>query len=85
VPPFANVGEGNITTSAHDLSKFYQLQLCVEAGIKMAYVSNYIIACAPIFQINSTGYGMGLFYYKNLGFGHGGDGSGISVRCYSDQ
>ncbi|MCF8303281.1 MAG: beta-lactamase family protein [Bacteroidales bacterium] len=80
----ANVGEGNIITSARDLSKFYQLLLSGQAGIKMAYVSNYMMACVPISQINSTGYGMGLFNYKNLGYGHGGDGSGISVRCYAD-
>lgn len=80
----ANVGEGNIITSARDLSKFYHLLLSGQAGIKMAYVSNYMMACVPISQINSTGYGMGLFNYINLGYGHGGDGSGISVRCYAD-
>lgn len=79
-----NVGEGNIITSARDLSKFYQLLLSGEAGIKMTYVSNYMMACAPTSQINSAGYGMGLFHYVNLGYGHGGDGSGMMVRCYSD-
>jgi len=80
----ANVGEGNVISSPRDLSKFYHLLLSGQAGIKMAYVSNYMMACVPTSQINSTGYGMGLFNYKNLGYGHGGDGSGISVRCYTD-
>lgn len=80
----ANVGEGNIITSPRDLSKFYKFLLSGEAGIHMAYVTNYMMACVPISQINSTGYGMGLFHYKNLGYGHGGDGAGISVKCYSD-
>jgi D-alanyl-D-alanine carboxypeptidase len=80
----AYVGEGNVITSPRDLSKFYQLLLSGEAGIKMAYVSNYMMACVPTSQINAASYGMGLFHYKCLGYGHGGDGSGISVRCYSD-
>lgn len=80
----ANVGEGNAITSPRDLGKFYQLLLNGEAGIKMTYVCNYMMACVPISPINSTGYGMGLFHYKHLGYGHGGDGSGTSVSCYSD-
>jgi D-alanyl-D-alanine carboxypeptidase len=80
----ANVGEGNVITSARDLSRFYQLLLNGEAGIEMAYVSNYMMALVPTSQINSVSYGMGLFNYVHLGFGHGGDGAGISVRCYSD-
>jgi hypothetical protein len=55
-----------------------------EAGITIANVSNFMMASVPTSPINSVGYGMGLFEYKNLGYGHGGDGSGISVRCYSD-
>ena len=80
----ANVGEGNIISSPRDLSKFYTLLLSGEAGIKMSYVTNYMMACVPTSQINSCGYGMGLFHYKKLGYGHGGDGTGISVKCYSD-
>lgn len=80
----ANIGEGNIITSPRDLSKFYNLLLKGEAGIEMAYVGNYMMSCVPTSQITSCGYGMGLFHYLNLGYGHGGDGSGISVKCYSD-
>jgi D-alanyl-D-alanine carboxypeptidase len=80
----ANVGEGNVITSARDLNKFYQLLLSGQAGIEMTYVSNYMMDCVPTSQTSSTGYGMGLFHYENLGYGHGGDGSGISVRCYVD-
>lgn len=80
----ANVGEGNIITSPRDLIKFYHLLLNGEAGINIAYVSNYMMACVPTSELNSCGYGMGLFHYTNLGYGHGGDGSGISVKCYSD-
>jgi hypothetical protein len=61
----ANVGEGNIITSARNLSKFYKLLLSGEAGINMDYVSNYMMACVPTSQINSAGYGMGLFNYQN--------------------
>lgn len=80
----ANVGEGNIITSARDLSKFYHLLLSGKTSIKMSYVSNYMMACVPTSQINSSGYGMGLFQYLNLGYGHGGDGSGMSLKCFSD-
>lgn len=80
----ANIGEGNVISSARDLSKFYHLLLNGKAGIKMTYVSNYMMACVPTSQINSSGYGMGLFRYLNLGYGHGGDGSGMSLKCFSD-
>lgn len=80
----ANVGEGNIITSPRDLSRFYRLLLSGEAGIRMAWVTNYMMAWVPISQISSSGYGMGLFNYKELGYGHGGDGTGISVKCFSD-
>lgn len=81
----ANVGEGNIITSPRDLCKFYELLLNGEAGIKMAYVSSYMMASVPTSQISSSGYGMGLFHYLNLGYGHGGDSSGTSVKCFTDQ
>ncbi len=80
----ANVGEGNVITSARDLSKFYHLLLSGQTSIKMTYVSNYMMACVPTSQINSSGYGMGLFQYLNLGYGHGGDGAGMSLKCFSD-
>jgi len=81
----ANIGEGNMITSPRDLCKFYDLLLKGEAGIDISYVSNYIMNCVPASPTSSTGYGTGLFHYVNLGYGHGGDGSGISVKCYTDQ
>jgi len=81
----ANVGEGNMITSPHDLARFYELLFKGEAGIEISYVSNYIMNCVPASSISSTEYGAGVFHYVNLGYGHGGDGSGISVKCYTDQ
>src|SRR5690606_4107092 len=80
----ASVGEGNIITSFRDLCKFYHLLLNGKAGINMALLSNYMMACVPTSPVSKTGYGMGLFHYNDLGYGHGGDGSGISVKCYTD-
>lgn len=80
----ANVGEGNMITSPRDLCKFYRMLLTGEAGISMSYVSNYMMACVPTDALSSREYGMGLFYYLNLGYGHGGDGSGITVKCFTD-
>jgi D-alanyl-D-alanine carboxypeptidase len=81
----ANVGEGNMITSPRDLCKFYELLLKGKAGIEISYVSNYVMNCVPAKPTSSVGYGTGLFHYVNLGYGHGGDGSGISVKCYTDQ
>ena len=81
----ANIGEGNMITSPRDLCKFYELLLKGEAGVDISYVSNYIMNCVPASTTSSTGYGTGIFHYVNLGYGHGGDGSGISVKCYTDQ
>ena len=80
----ANVGEGNIITSLHDIARFYRLLLRGEAGITLSTVSKYMINCRPIADHSIVSYGAGLFHYPNLGYGHGGDGSGISVKCYTD-
>ncbi len=80
----ANVGEGSIITSARDLTRFYKLLLSGKAGIRMALISNYLTATVPISPSSTAGYGMGIFHYNLLGYGHGGDGAGISVKCYSD-
>lgn len=81
----ADVGEGNMITSPHDLCAFYELLLKGESGIDITYVSNYMMNCVPTSSTSSRGYGMGLYHYINLGYGHGGDGSGISVKCFTDQ
>lgn len=80
----ANVGEGNMITSARDMSKFYQLLLKGEARVDIAHVSKYMMDCRLISPISTVGYGPGLFHYVNLGFGHGGDGAGFTVRCFTD-
>jgi D-alanyl-D-alanine carboxypeptidase len=80
----ANIGEGNIITSLRDMARFYRLLLRGEAGITLSSVSKYMINCRPIADHSIVGYGAGLFHYPNLGYGHGGDGSGISVKCYTD-
>ena len=80
----ANIGEGNIITSLHDMARFYSLLLSGRAGINLTNISKYMINCRPIADHSTVGYGGGLFYYPNLGYGHGGDGSGLSVKCYTD-
>ncbi len=80
----ANIGEGNMITSTKDLSKFYKLLLKGEAGVSLVNVNKFMKDCRPIAELSTVGYGAALFRYEGLGYGHGGDGSGISVRCYTD-
>ena len=80
----ANVGEGNMITSTKDLSKFYRLLLQGEAGVNLVNVNKFMKDCRPIADLSTVGYGAALFHFEGLGYGHGGDGSGISVRCYTD-
>lgn len=79
----ASVGEGNVITSPGDLSTFYKLLLNGEAGINASVVEDYMLDCVPLSAQSTNSYGMGLFH-KEIGYGHDGDGSGISVRCYTD-
>lgn len=80
----ANVGEGNMISSARDLGRFYHLLLQGKAGVSMLNVSAYMLNFVPTSPTSSTSYGAGLYHYKNLGYGHGGDGSGFTIRCFTD-
>jgi len=80
----AYIGEGNMITTPLDLSRFMRLLIRGEAGISPMYVNNFMLDCRPESEIGAKRYGLGVEQLINLGYGHGGDGMGTSVRTFSD-
>ena len=72
-----------ISTTA-DLNKFFKLLINGDAGISSLNVNNYMMDCRPMSDIGSVSQGGGLEYFNNLGFGHGGDGTGFTIRSFYD-
>jgi len=80
----ANIGEGNMITTPWDLARFMRWLIRGQAGIDPMYVNNYMMDCRPMGEIGGMGYGLGVIWLPQLGYGHGGDGSGTSVRAFHD-
>ncbi len=79
----ANIAEGNMITSPRDLSRFIKMLLTGTAGIGAELVNKYMMDCKPTADIGTGGYGAGLFYINNLGYGHNGAHDGyLSYMIY---
>jgi D-alanyl-D-alanine carboxypeptidase len=79
-----DVGEGNMISSTNDLNKFFKLLINGDAGISSLNVNNYMLDCRPMHDIGAVSQGAGLEYFNNLGYGHGGDGTGFTIRSFYD-
>jgi len=79
-----DIGEGNMISSVKDLGTFFKNLLTGSAGVNLKNVSNYMMDCKNVSDVGLMAFGGGLMYLNNLGYGHGGDGAGMSVRAFYD-
>ncbi|MBI9038175.1 MAG: beta-lactamase family protein [Bacteroidales bacterium] len=79
-----DIGEGNMISSTRDIANFYSKLIKGEAGVNNTNINMKMLDCYSVSNNNTIEYGLGLFHYLNLGYGHGGDGLGFSIRCYTD-
>lgn len=68
----ANVAEGNLITSPHDLSLFLHNLLSGKGVLSYHTVNTQMMNYLPTSNSQAGGYGCGLNYMNNLGFGHTG-------------
>jgi len=80
----AYIGEGNMITTPWDLANFMRWLFRGEAGIVPVYVNNYMMDCRPEGEVGGKGYGLGVESLPNIGYGHGGDGMGTTVKVFHD-
>jgi len=70
ISPF--VAEGNIVTTPDDLSRFYRKLLSGKGVLNYYTVNSLMMNCLPVGKLSAAGYGCGLEYTHNLGYGHSG-------------
>lgn len=82
----ANVAEGNLITTPNDLSLFAK-KLLSGNGILSAHIVNSIMMnYIPSSDISAGGYGCGLNYTNNLGYGHTGAHEGyLTFMVYDPE
>ena len=68
----ANVAEGNIVTTPNDLARFIQRLLSGKGVLNYYTVNSLMMNCLPNGITTAGGYGCGLEYANNLGYGHNG-------------
>lgn len=79
----ANVAEGNLITSPDDLSLFLSKLLSGQGVLSYYTVNTLMMNCLPTGGIGAGGYGCGLSYINNLGYGHNGAHEGyLSIMAY---
>ena len=66
------VAEGNLVTTPNDLSRFYQKLLSGNGVLSHFTVNSLMMNCLPVGNLSASGYGCGLEYTHNLGYGHSG-------------
>jgi D-alanyl-D-alanine carboxypeptidase len=82
----ANVGEGTLITTPYDLSHFLKKLLSGQGVLNPHLVNSVMMNCLPTGGINAGGYGCGLGYLNNLGYGHSGAHEGyLSQMVYDPQ
>ena len=68
----AQVAEGNIVTTPDDLARFIQKLLSGKGVLNYYTVNSLMMNCLPNDNTTAGGYGCGLEYANNLGYGHNG-------------
>jgi len=82
----ANVAEGNVLTTADNLSEFIKLLLTGNAGVSLTTINNIMMDCRLSSSGSSAGYGGGLIHWNNLGYGHNGGHEGfLSLMVYDPE
>lgn len=80
----ANVAEGNLITTPDDLSRFLRNLISDKGLLNPHIVNNIMMNYLPTGNIASGGYGCGLTYTNNLGYGHTGAHEGYLSLMASD-
>lgn len=79
----ANVAEGNLITSPNDLSLFLSRLLSGQGVLNYHTVNTLMMNYMPTRNTDCGGYGCGLIYINNLGYGHTGAHEGyLSIMIY---
>lgn len=82
----ANVAEGNLITSPDDLSRFLSKLLSGQGVLNYNTVNSLMMNYLPTGGIGAGGYGCGLTYTNNLGYGHNGAHEGyLSIMAYDPE
>jgi D-alanyl-D-alanine carboxypeptidase len=82
----ANVAEGNLITSPDDLSRFLSKLLSGKGVLNYNTVNTLMMNYLPTGGIGAGGYGCGLNYTNNLGYGHSGAHEGyLSMMAYDPE
>lgn len=78
----ANIAEGNIITTPHDLALWCRKLLAGEAGLSADTVKLMTDSALPQKEGSVTLYGLGLEYVPGLGWGHSGAHQGYLTDMY---
>ncbi|MCG2790816.1 MAG: beta-lactamase family protein [Actinomycetia bacterium] len=82
----ANVAEGNLITTPNDLGHFLKKLLSGQGVLSPHLVNSVMMNYLPTGSIYAGGYGCGLTYLNNLGYGHNGAHEGyLSQMAYDPQ
>jgi len=82
----ANVAEGILITTPYDLGHFLRKLLSGRGVLSPHLVNSVMMNYLSTGGINAGGYGCGLFYLNNLGYGHNGAHVGyLSQMAYDPQ
>lgn len=80
----ANVAEGNLITTPGDLSRFLSALLSGQGVLNYHTVNTLMMNYLPTGNSNAGGYGCGLTYTNQLGYGHTGAHEGYLSIMVSD-
>lgn len=80
----ANVAEGNLITTPNDLANFLRKLLTGQGILNTNLVNSVMMNYKPTNDINAGGYGCGLTYTNNLGYGHTGAHEGYLSQMVYD-
>lgn len=78
------VAEGNLVTTPNDLARFLRKLLSGNGVLNNYTVNNLMMNCLPVSQKSAAGYGCGLEYLHNLGYGHSGATEGYLTYALYD-
>lgn len=79
----ANVAEGNLITTPEDLANFLRKLLSGQGILGTHIVNSVMMNCLPTSTSSAGGYGCGLQYTNNLGYGHSGAHEGyLSIMAF---
>jgi D-alanyl-D-alanine carboxypeptidase len=80
----ANVAEGTLITTPDDLGLFLRKLLSGQGVLNSHIVNTVMMNCLPTNGTNAGGYGCGLTYINNLGYGHTGAHDGYLSQMVYD-